>query len=52
MDYQRWKCDGKTVPHDGHPLIYIPLGEKCPYCGRSNKEKNNVKQSRTHDKNG
>lgn len=39
MDYQRWRCDGKTVSHDGHPAVYIPLGEPCPYCGNTN-EKN------------
>jgi len=28
-----WKCDGKTVGHDGHPAVYLPINQKCPYCG-------------------
>ena len=30
-----WKCDGKTVGYDGHPAVYLPLSEKCPYCGNT-----------------
>ena len=30
-----WKCDGKTLSHDGHPAVYLPINEKYPYCGNS-----------------
>jgi len=29
----QWACSGGKESWDGHPLVYIPNGESCPYCG-------------------
>jgi len=30
---EQWSCNGGDKKWDGHPLVYIPVGKPCPYCG-------------------
>jgi len=42
LNNDTWKCDGKTVGHDGHPAVYLPVNQKCPYCGKEQKDANSL----------
>ena len=31
---EQWSCGGGKSSWDGHPLVYLPKGQACPYCGK------------------